>query len=284
MVKLRNHAFFTYPNRERKMSNTKNDQGLAVKESELVPDFERWMRNVLIAVKSVRRWENKKILSECGFWGNKLNWARAFLFVPFFNFFVRLFSRLERFVDPWNATPENDLEHGWKQTMIDQKMLAIEDYHGNPHNLDYSWLLRCAPNHDLGESNPKIGDVNYHDKNKNKEYLEAEEKKAYDRIISSGVEGKYSIFFVCPINAEGQTDNSVEKEFWNISEHVGYCYFMMEEIQSGRLSKKEKTDFFLDITNIHLPLFRKYESKFISVRVILHGEFLPKYQQLSKMF
>ena len=122
-----------------KMSNTEN--------KEQSPDFELWMRQLQAGMESVRRWKNKNVFSVNGFWGNKFNWLRAYILMPFFNFFAEFFNCLVRVVDPWNATPENTFQHSWKQTMIIEKMLAIENYRGNPHRIDYyKFFLHLNPN------------------------------------------------------------------------------------------------------------------------------------------
>lgn len=242
-------------------------------------DFERWMRNLLTGIKSVRRWKNKNIFSVSGFLGNKCNKLRAYLMI-FVDFFVRLLGRISKIVDPWRTTQENVLEHSFKQAMIIQKIAAIEIYNGNPHRLDFYRLLQYAINHDLAES--IVGDINYHDKIKNKGYLDAEERKAFFRIISEGVRERYSIHFAFPISL-GRADNSAEMELWDLSEIIGYCYFMLEEILIGKISQQQKSNFFMDVS-AHLITLEENEEKFASVKEILHKELLPKFYEARSLF
>lgn len=261
-------TFYKSLKEETKVSNTQKYRKHAG-----VPDYERWMRQLLAGIKSVRRWKKKEIFSQEGFFGNGFNWLRAYLFLPVVNFFVKLFSQVARFVDPWNATPENVLEHSFKQAMIIQKMLAIEIYRGNRHHLDCYRLLQYAINHDLAES--VVGDILYHEKLKNKEHLDKKEFEAYQKIIENGVKDDYSIYFSFPF---GRTDlgDQAEMAFWDVSEKIGYCYFMLEEILYGRLSKKEAYKFYCDVRDHHLPELRKYENRFASVKEIIHHEIIPK--------
>lgn len=248
-----------------KMSNTNRAQQ--------APDYERWMRELITGIKSVRRWKSKNIFSNYGFFGNKLNWLRAYLLLPFFNFFAGLINRFVRAIDPWNATPENVLEHSFKQAMIIQKMLAIEIYRGNPHKLDYYLLLQYAINHDLAES--VVGDIIFQEKAKNKEFYDREENIAYLELISRGVKEDYAIYFSFPQHLE-LPKSAMEMEFWDLSERIGYCYFMLEEICAGKLTLGEKLKFFQGVTKEHFSLLREYENKFVSVKEILLNELYPK--------
>ena len=256
------------------MANTEKKEKAMV-----APDYEHWMRDLLASIKSVRRWKNKNIFSVNGFWGNKLNWIRAFILMPFFNFFAELFNRLVRAVDPWKATPENVLEHSWKQLMIVQKMLAIEIYHGNPHRLDYYKLMQYALNHDLAES--VVGDIIYQDKLKNKEALDAEKREVFFKIIANGVKEKYVRYFAFLIDKKYHS-YSTDEEFWDLSEIVGYCYFMLEEILTGKLSQKEKEKFLWSVYG-HLEILSKNADKFASVKEILYNEFALKFGRAGQI-
>ena len=172
------------------MSNTEN--------KEQSPDFELWMRQLQAGMEFVRRWKNKNVFSVNGFWGNKFNWLRAYILMPFFNFFAEFFNCLVRVVDPWNATPENTFQHSWKQTMIIEKMLAIENYRGNPHRIDYYKFFQWGKNHDMQESDLRVGDMNYHDKEKDRVKQDAFEEQVFKEIISRGIKERDRFRFAFP--------------------------------------------------------------------------------------
>ena len=135
-------------------------------------------------------------------------------------------------------------------------------------------MISAKPNHDIQESDPRVGDVNYHDKKKDKKVQDELEEKVFKEMILSGVKEEYAIHFSFP-PGEHYSDNSVEAQLWNLSEEIGYCYFMLEEILSGRLSLQERIKFFLD-TSDFLDKFAKVEDKFASVKEILRSELRPK--------
>lgn len=247
--------------------------------SQMNPNFERWMRQLLAGIKSVRRWQLPWIFVMYDSRRNRYNKIRFYL-ARMINVFVRLFTFLYRKVDPWRTAPENVLEHTFKQMMIVQKMLAIESHYGNPNHLDYYLLLQGALNHDLAES--QTGDINYHEKSQNKEALDKKEKEVFTSIIADGVYQDYTKFFVFPddFSVMGKT---AEKEFWYVSEHIGYCYYMFYEINWGDLPDLEKIQFALDLSAIHLPILEQYEKKFPSVAEILNIEFVPKMKLTIEM-
>lgn len=242
------------------------------------PDFdtEKWMRENIKGMKRVRRWVElslDKTLSD-----KMRRFAAGFLQNT-----ASLIGLLGHRIEPNSSTPENLVEHHWKQSLIMIKMAAIELTVDNPHKLDFFVQLMWALTHDMGEQGPD-GDVPYHEKRKDEATLRRireREKVELQRIVSRFLPVEFSKYFVLPPNMEEQPSEAMSV-FWDAAEHIGHCIFMLEEIELQNGDYSRRLRFYQDVRDKHVLWLEENAYQFVSVKEICEKEILVKYFKVAR--
>ncbi len=241
--------------------------------SSLKLDFEQETRKIIKGIESIRCWRPRTKLG----WFARLRRAIAIMLT----WLSGLFQALSWRVDSWNTTPENDLEHSFKQDLLAIRMLVIEESNGNPYNLCYFRVLSWALMHDLSEGDPQSeGDVNYWKKREDPQTelasrrLEAEiSRKIMNRLFSS----EYQYWHPKNLDMDVSVSEN-EKTIWTAMGEINHCLFMLEEINIGRISRARRMRFYNNILNVHVEYMKKNAWHFTSVREIVEKEILPKWE------
>jgi 5'-deoxynucleotidase YfbR-like HD superfamily hydrolase len=163
-----------------------------------------------------------------------------------------------------HVSRENVLWHTFKQTIIVLIMNAAEKHAGNPHNLDFYWLLQCAFTHDLGES--IVGDVSRLDKTADDE---AREEKGYQQVMTTLVPWFLLKYFPQPIDRDPQASQNM-KEFWEAAEFIGYVMFALEEAKNTSYPEEARATW-RGIADYYRADLKKAATKFAGVRLFVEG-------------
>lgn len=169
--------------------------------------------------------------------------------------------------------------HHWKQTMIAKIMLDIEMKYGNPFNLRQK-LLDVAFTHDLSEI---LGtDINYHVKNKDQKSKAAYKRKdlAMHKQAVAGLRPEWRAYFPPPPDVNDDFPET-ERRFWEACELVGYCLFMLEEIDLGNICAEHIVRFYSDVSG-YISRLGGMEDEWASVDEMLFWEIMPKFTRLQK--
>ncbi len=169
--------------------------------------------------------------------------------------------------------------HHWKQAIITRMMLGIEAEYGNPRQLRPEKILGVAFTHDLSEI---LGtDVNYHIKNKNRQFKAANKRRdlALHNQVIAGLRPEWRAYFPPPPDVNDEFPET-ERRFWEASELIGYCLFMLEEIDLDHICDENMVNFYGDVKGYVLRL-TAMEEDFESARELLFWEILPKFERLK---
>lgn len=150
-------------------------------------------------------------------------------------------KKVRRWKHHKTASHENILEHSFKQSLIVQLLFGLEQWQGNPHQLDGYRLLQCAINHDLGEI--ITDDIWWEIKNgADKAKYEKKEREAFEEIRNRLIPTALHHYFPLPIDLS-DSFSALEKEFWQAAEAIGYLYFALEELRENPDNPDHVKDF-----------------------------------------
>lgn len=155
---------------------------------------------------------------------------------------------------------ESVLAHSWNAGILVAAMLALEEEHGQfKGQLNHARLILTGLLHDLGEG--RIGDVRYQVKADPRvaEQLRTIEAEQAEQIIAP-LHPEIRAVLLAAYAVESATD-TLEGEFFNATERIGYILYAVFQIRRGR---KELVEVY---RRHHEPLCRLSE-KFASVRVL----------------
>lgn len=240
-------------------------------------DLEKWLRWAINGNAGFRLAMAKTILSSSGriigyfgeggkvedFIGDKIGGMES----------VVRFSRYP------GVSMETLTHHHWKQAIIAKVMLGIEAEYGNPRQLRPEKILGVAFTHDLSEI---LGtDVNYHIKNKDQKSKVANKRndRALHQLAVIGLRPQWRPYFPAPPDVNDEFPE-MERKFWEACELVGYCLFMLEEIDLGNICDENIVRFYSDVSRYISTLIDR-QDELESVIEMLSWEIIPKFTRLK---
>jgi len=163
---------------------------------------------------------------------------------------------------------ENTLTHSLDSVILAAVMLKIEDEQGIGLQLDHAKILLAAAIHDFGEGT--IGDVTYRFKNDPRVHdaIETIEKEEVEKIFTNLSSSIREIF----LQAYGVVDEkSLEGEFFNAIERIGYIFYAITQLEAGDQN-------FLEVFHRQNPKLVELGKRFVSVRIL----YLDLYEEYIK--
>ena len=241
-------------------------------------DLEKWLRQTINGATGYKLGEHRTILNPAGkiigYYGEG---GRVENFTGAKE--IGGMESVVRFSLYPGVSMETLTHHHWKQEIIARIMLGIEADHGNPRQLRPEHILGVAFTHDLSET---LGtDVNYHVKNKDRQSKVANKRKdfALHHQAVAGLRPEWRAYFPPPPDVNDLFPET-ERRFWEACELVGYCLFMLEEVDLGNICDRYLVGFYRDVKSYILRL-TAMEEDFASVGEMLSWEILDKFTQLQ---
>ncbi len=123
---------------------------------------------------------------------------------------------------------ESIAEHMFKQNFFCQLMLAMEQYAGNPHGLDFYRILACCNTHDYGEG--PAGDTPRTEKTEADDDREA---AAFEDLMDELIPDEIRKYFPQPLDRSAP-ENDINRQFWDQCEQVGYLVYSSFEVANNQ--------------------------------------------------